>query len=286
MATENLHIEQRKVDTASFNTKTRVLTVPILDKEVPAYTYDLFMGHEVGHALWTPAEGWVEAQLDNVNKDILNVVEDSRIERKIKYKYPGIRNSFAKAYKDLDDQNFFGTDGKDLDKLNFIDRINLHQKVGAGLNIRFNEEERELLSAVEGTDKFSEVIEVSKRIQEYLKSKVQEELTQPQPKKQKVKVVITNEDTTEEEKSMEIPEGIDPDADTEFEFEYEDKPSDGESKEETEPSDNTGEDESVEEDIPETSGGTSDSGEPEDEESEEESESGQGGKAIKRSSRK
>jgi hypothetical protein len=284
MATENLHIEQRKVDTASFNTKTRVLTVPILDKEVPAYTYDLFMGHEVGHALWTPAEGWVDAQKDNVNKDILNVVEDSRIERKIKYKYPGIRNSFVKAYKDLNDQNFFGTEGVDIDRLNFIDRINLHQKVGAGLNIHFNDEEKVLLDAVESTDKFSEVIEVSKRIQEYLKSKVQEELTPPKPKKQKVKVLVKNEDTTEEkeEKPMEIPEGIDPDADTDFEFEYEDKPSDGESKEESEPSDNSGEDETVEEDIPEAPGGTSDSGEPEDEESEEEElESGQGGQETK-----
>ena len=54
MATENLVIEQRKVSTAMFDTKNRVLIVPVLDKNIPAHTYDLFMGHEVGHALWTP----------------------------------------------------------------------------------------------------------------------------------------------------------------------------------------------------------------------------------------
>jgi hypothetical protein len=240
MATENLHIEQRKTDTASFNTKTRVLTIPILAKTTPDYTYDLFMGHEVGHALYTPFEGWAQAQLDNLNKDILNVVEDSRIERKIKYKYPGLRNSFVKAYKDLNEQNFFGIKDVDLDQLNFIDRINLHQKVGASLNISFNDEERDLLNDVENTEKFSDVIEVSLRIQEYMKKQIEDSLEQPKPKKQKVKVIIKDSEPDDEESK--IPEGIDQDADTEFEFEYENKES--ESKE---PTDETGGVETVEE---------------------------------------
>jgi hypothetical protein len=268
-----LHIEQRKVDTASFNTKTRVLTVPILDKEVPAYTYDLFMGHEVGHALWTPYDGWVKAQLkDKINKDILNIVEDSRIERKIKYKYPGIRNSFVKAYNELFGQDFFGTDGKNLDTLNFIDRVNLHQKVGAGLNIQFNEKERELIAEVESTEKFDDVIRVTKLIQKYLEDKVKEEL-QSQPQKQKVKVKVLEGEPEGEEK-MEIPEGIDPDADTEFEFEFEQKDktedSQDEPKEDGE-SNNAGEDEPTSEDTGESvEGGTSESEEsPSDETSDE-----------------
>ena len=54
MATENLIVEQRNVSTASFDVKNRVLTVPVLDKNISGYLYDLFMGHEVGHALYTP----------------------------------------------------------------------------------------------------------------------------------------------------------------------------------------------------------------------------------------
>ena len=52
MATENIHIEEQNVDTASFDVETRVLTVPVLDKEITGIQYDLFMGHEVGHALY------------------------------------------------------------------------------------------------------------------------------------------------------------------------------------------------------------------------------------------
>jgi hypothetical protein len=58
MATENLVIEQRRVPTAFFDIKNRVLTVPILNGNLSPELYDLLLGHEVGHALETPEEGW------------------------------------------------------------------------------------------------------------------------------------------------------------------------------------------------------------------------------------
>ena len=91
MATENIHIEQRKVATASFDLDSRVLTVPILNDNIDADTYDLFMGHEVGHALYTNFYDWKKAYEDKENMSVLNVVEDFRIEKKIKYKYPGLK---------------------------------------------------------------------------------------------------------------------------------------------------------------------------------------------------
>ena len=57
MATENLIVEEKIVQTASFDVKRRILTIPVLSKELSAQLYDLFTGHEVGHALWTPEEG-------------------------------------------------------------------------------------------------------------------------------------------------------------------------------------------------------------------------------------
>jgi len=45
MATENLTVEQRPVQTASFDVQNRILTVPILDKNISSVIYDLFMGH-------------------------------------------------------------------------------------------------------------------------------------------------------------------------------------------------------------------------------------------------
>ena len=174
MATEDLTVEQRKVMTASFDVKNRILTIPILDNNISAQLYDLFMGHEVGHALYTPLEGMIKAKKEKINKDVLNIVEDSRIERKVKYKYPGLKNSFIKAYGELMERDFFEVLGKDLNKLNFIDRINLHCKVGAILAISFNEEERELLNAVESTETYDEVIEVSKRIIKFMEEQEEE----------------------------------------------------------------------------------------------------------------
>lgn len=168
MATENLTIYQAQVPTASFNVQTRTLTVPILDQKLSKELYDLFMGHEVGHALYTPFEGMKKAKEEKVNMSVLNVVEDSRIERKIKNKYPGIKAPFIKAYKELLDRDFFGTSNKDVTKMNFIDRVNLHCKIGASLALPFNEEERKLLDEVESTETYEEVVELTKRICEFM----------------------------------------------------------------------------------------------------------------------
>ena len=175
MATENLTIEQRPVQTASFDVRNRILTVPVLDKNISNEIYDLFMGHEVGHALYTPMEGMIKAKEIKLNSDVTNVVEDSRIERKIKYKYPGLKNSFVKAYKELFEKDFFGVKDSNLNKLNFLDRINLHCKGGAGLRIQFDDVERGLLGEVETTETYDDVIEVSKKIVEYMKMKLEEE---------------------------------------------------------------------------------------------------------------
>jgi len=175
MATENLTIEQRPVQTASFDVRNRILTVPVLDKNISNEIYDLFMGHEVGHALYTPIDGMIKAKEIKLNSDVTNVVEDSRIERKIKYKYPGLKNSFVKAYKELFEKDFFGVKDSNLNKLNFLDRINLHCKGGAGLRIQFDDVERGLLGEVETTETYDDVIEVSKKIVEYMKMKLEEE---------------------------------------------------------------------------------------------------------------
>ena len=53
LATENLLVEHRKVNTASFDVDGRVLTLPKWDK-ASSTVYDLLVGHEVGHALYTP----------------------------------------------------------------------------------------------------------------------------------------------------------------------------------------------------------------------------------------
>ena len=170
MATENLHIEQRNVSTASFDVSERILTIPVLNDKITTYQYDLFIGHEVGHALFTPIEGMRKAREMKLSRSVMNVVEDSRIERKIKQKYPGIRHSFYAAYKELLDLDFFGTLGKSINDLSFIDRINLHCKCGIDLGIVFCDEEKALLNAVENTTTYDDVISVAQEVVEYMRA--------------------------------------------------------------------------------------------------------------------
>ena len=49
LATEDLVVENRNVETASFNVDTRVLTLPMW-KRASSVVYDMLVGHEVGHA--------------------------------------------------------------------------------------------------------------------------------------------------------------------------------------------------------------------------------------------
>lgn len=187
MATENLLVEQRNVPTASFDLKSRILTVPILNGNLSSHLYDLLLGHEVGHALETPEQGWHDSIFDlKVDKSILNVCEDVRIEKKIKRKFPGIRVSFLKGYQELMEMDFFKTKGKKLNEYNLIDRINLYSKGGPSQGIKFTDEEAVLLKEVETTETFPEVVEVARKIQEFMK----EEIRQHEKQKSQNKLII------------------------------------------------------------------------------------------------
>ena len=145
LATENLIVEHRKVPTASFDVDRRVLTLPNWDR-ASSVVYDMLVGHEVGHALFTPNEDWTAKH--KCPQDFINVIEDARIEKLMKRKYPGLRKSFAGGYKELNDQDFFGIEGEDFDTFSLIDRINLHFKIGAAAMIPFSIEEQVLAASL------------------------------------------------------------------------------------------------------------------------------------------
>ena len=71
LATENIVVEHRKAVTASFDTKNRVLILPMW-KDISAALETLLVGHEVGHALYTPDDGW--NSILKIKKQICNVV--------------------------------------------------------------------------------------------------------------------------------------------------------------------------------------------------------------------
>ena len=65
--------------TASFQTDTRVLKLPVLNTE-NENVYNMFVAHECAHALETP-QRWKEDIPAGVSFDFVNVIEDVRIER-------------------------------------------------------------------------------------------------------------------------------------------------------------------------------------------------------------
>ena len=98
LAMEDIHVRHSSsAQTASFDVHNRVLTLPVW-VSLEDFVTDMMTGHEVGHALWTPAVGWKKALDEEIHKGILNIVEDARIEKKIKRKYPGIVRPFLQAY--------------------------------------------------------------------------------------------------------------------------------------------------------------------------------------------
>jgi len=170
MATENLTVVHKKIQTAYFDVKNRILACPIFKEDMSPELYDLFMGHEVGHALHTPLEGLHSTLTENKTlKGYLNVIEDVRIESAIKNKFTGLRKSFFKAYNELMDIDFFQLKGRNLEELSLIDKINLITKVGSRVNINLTDEEQVFLDMAYECKTWEDVVECAKAIYEWSK---------------------------------------------------------------------------------------------------------------------
>ena len=88
LATEDLIVEHKRVETAQFDVHSRVLTLPVWDAS--EYVYDMLVSHEVGHALYTPNRNWILEEGYQMNPQFVNIVEDARIEKLMKRRYEGI----------------------------------------------------------------------------------------------------------------------------------------------------------------------------------------------------
>ena len=183
LAAENITVSHQKTKTAYFDLKSRTLVCPVW-KDMDGHLYDLLMGHEVGHALNTPAQGWHSAIHDENGmplgkfKDFLNVIEDARIEKLVKRKFPGLAKSFSAAYKSLYDRDFFGIKNIDANKLNLIDRINIRYKLGAHIPVAFNDDERQFLIDIDNADTWDQVVDVARRVYAYCKQQKEEQKSQ------------------------------------------------------------------------------------------------------------
>lgn len=178
LATENLTVQHQKIRTAKFDPTNRVLYLPIW-QNMSGAIYDLLVGHETGHALYTPAEGWHDTIAKNAKgkyyKNFLNVVEDARIEKKVQRKYPGLKKQFIAAYAELINRDFFGTKNRDVNELSFIDRLNIFSKSQwANTSIRFSAKEKDLVDQVRAVETWDDVVRVTGAVFDYSKEEQKE----------------------------------------------------------------------------------------------------------------
>ena len=169
LATEDLIIENKQVETAMFNVETRVLTLPMWDAEESVY--DMLVAHEVGHALFTPNRD----PRKGIPQTFLNVTEDARIEKLMKRKYEGLPKTFYGGYNQLYKDDFFDLAGVDIDEMNLADRMNLHFKIGPFMGIQFNEEEQKIVDATSNAETFEDAEDAAEMLYNYCKQELAEQ---------------------------------------------------------------------------------------------------------------
>ena len=195
LATENISVRHDKeAPTASFNVVDRVLTLPRW-KVVDSHLYDMLVGHEVAHALWTPGDmdeesGCLAAcvEIDPEHPEhvmgFLNIVEDARIERMIKNKYPGLRRDFTAGYSYLHNElDLFelSCDQSNLDQMGLADRLNIHFKLGIlGLvTVSFTDEEQVFVDRMETARTWDDVMDLARDLYEKAKQEAEDRPMSP-----------------------------------------------------------------------------------------------------------
>ena len=134
LATEDLIVEHRSIETAQFNVHTRVLTF-LCGKGQAMMSMICLLVMKLDMHLFTPDED----PPANIPHSFVNIVEDARIEKLMKRKYLGLGKTFFKGYKELSEQDFFCLENEDVSKMNLADRANLFFKIGNFINIPIQE---------------------------------------------------------------------------------------------------------------------------------------------------
>ena len=208
LAKENLEVRHGNYNTAWFDPANRVLGLPIWEdhgKDV----YDLLVGHEVGHALFTPADGWHDSnqEIKGCPRSYLNVIEDVRIERKIRDTYPGLISPMRRGYKVLIEKGFFGNaEEYNFDEMKLIDKINLKSKLSTELEVPFNTKEQVLFDRALVAETWSEVVQIVRDILAYQKENQTELMSNKAPSKNDEDESESGDEGTESQTQSNTPE--------------------------------------------------------------------------------
>lgn len=171
MAGENIDVEQKPSQTAYFDLKSRKLVIPNW-KNLSAMEEEMLVGHEIGHALYTNESMWTSAieSFDGnkaVFKNVVNIVEDARIERFVKTKYPGMRKIFYYGYEELFNRGIFQLDELNTEQMTVLDQLNFHYKIPGKVAFDRTPEFEEFVRKIDSVQSFDDVLSISKELYRY-----------------------------------------------------------------------------------------------------------------------
>ena len=240
LANENIEVVQGNYPTAFFDVEKRVLGLPFFNNDISKDLYDLLVGHEVGHALFTPSEGWhdSEKEVPNAPRALINIIEDIRIEKLILRKYPGLVAGFKRGYQDLLDRNFFGIDGEDVSEMNLLDRLNLFSKSRGLVDVEFADEEKDLVKQAMSVESWDDVLKTCSAIAEFLGM---EKPAEEETEMQEIEVQVQTSGSDENEGEDEQESTSSSDMSDEGEEEEQEQPSAGDDEESEKGSESDGE---------------------------------------------
>ena len=161
LAKENIEVRHGKYPTAMFDPKARVLCLPEWDFTCEAFL-DMLIAHEVSHAHHSTKED-IERFVEEFGRakfPVWNIIEDIRIERLIQAMYPGLIAIFRTAYEHAAEIDLMQLASKPMDKRLFIDRINIHAKIGRFVSVPLSAKERDFYDRCMLAETPSDVLEL------------------------------------------------------------------------------------------------------------------------------
>lgn len=170
LAKENIQVAIGNYKTAFFDVQNRVLGLPTWNTDNKSVS-DLLIGHEVGHALYTPSDAVsrFKERFPNLPFDIANIVEDVRIERLVRDTYPGLVLSFKNGYRYFIERDFFKIANVDISTLGFADRLNLRAKIGHAIDVPLSDDETTIYKRCLVAETYDDVLQICEDIAEMVK---------------------------------------------------------------------------------------------------------------------
>lgn len=183
LAGENITVKFENNAHPKFNTKTRTLTVPYFDnrRDSDISINKLFIAHEVGHALFTSSQ-IVDDQNNRIKPifNYVNILEDARIERKMKKMFKGLSSQFYDGYKHITEEFSASTIAR-VNKESLINRINAFYKFGEFIDVKFSDAELDIVREANETETLYDVINLAEKIANADKQDQEQQQEQQQP---------------------------------------------------------------------------------------------------------